>query len=227
MNLKETAARKAVEYVCDGMIVGLGTGSTTEYAIRALGERVAEGLKIRGIPTSEASARLAAECHIPVLGFEDIEAVDLTIDGADEVDPDLNLIKGMGGALLREKIVAAATTREIIVVDPSKVVPKLGTRSPLPVEVLPFGWVPVQRRLADKGWRTELRHAASGNGPAETDNGNYVLDCYVPDGIDDAAATERWLNAIPGVLDNGLFVGLTDLVIVGQESGECRLLERP
>ena len=134
---KELAARKAVEYIQDGMVVGLGTGSTAEFAIRALGERVQEeGLEIQCVPTSEASAALGEQLGLDVQNFEDNPVVDLTIDGADEVDPELNLIKGLGGALLREKIVAAASTREIIIVDPGKLVERLGTRSPLPVEVI-------------------------------------------------------------------------------------------
>ena len=147
MNLKEVAGRKAVELVQEGMIVGLGTGSTANYAIQALGERVASGLNIQAISTSAATTQLAAEYGIDILTFEEEPVVDITIDGADEVDANLNLIKGMGGALVREKIVAAASTREIIVVDPSKLVNKLGTQSPLPVEVIPFGWPLAQRHL--------------------------------------------------------------------------------
>ena len=227
MNPKELAGRKAVEYIRDGMVVGLGTGSTAEYAIRALGERVAAGLKIQAIATSEASARLAAELGIELLSLEDQPVIDLTIDGADEVDPDFNLIKGLGGALLREKIVAAASTREVIIVDPSKLVDRLGTRSPLPVEVVPFGWNMVQRQLMEQDLRAELRQAPSGDEAFETDNGNFILDCHFPHGIENAVATEARINAIPGVVENGLFIGLTHLVIVGEESGTCRVLERP
>ena len=226
MNLKELAGRKAVEYVRDGMVVGLGSGSTAACAIQALGERVAQGLNIQAISTSEASSHLAAECGIELLSFEDEPVIDLTIDGADEVDPGLNLIKGLGGALLREKVVAAVSTRELIIVDPSKLVDRLGTRSPLPVEVIPFAWSLVQRHLMEQDLRAELRLLQSGNEPFETDNGNLILYCHFPHGIDDPSGTERWINAIPGVVENGLFVGLTDLVIVGEENGACRLLER-
>jgi len=224
---KELAGRKAAEYVQDGMVVGLGSGSTAEWAIRALGERVAAGLSIRAIPTSEASSRLAAELGIEIVTFADEPIVDLTIDGADEVDPQLNLIKGLGKALLREKVVAAASTREIIVIDPSKRVDKLGRKGPVPVEVIPFAWPLAQRALMARGLRAELRREADGKTPAQTDNGNFLLHCFFSDGIDDPARTEGWINSIPGVMENGLFVGLTDIVIVGEESLTCRVLERP
>ena len=223
--LKEVAARKAVEYVEEGMVVGLGTGSTAEFAIRALGERVSGGLRIVAVPTSVASARLGEEIGLDIRSLEQRPEIDLTIDGADEVDGDLNLIKGLGGALLREKIVAGASRREIIIVDPSKIVDRLGTRSPLPVEVIPFGWSLAQRRLRDLEARPELRR--TGSGPYETDNGNYILDCHFERGIRDAVETERRINDIPAVVENGLFVGLTDIVVVGREDGSCLVMERP
>jgi ribose 5-phosphate isomerase A len=226
MNPKEIAARRAVEYVRDRMVVGLGTGSTAAWAIRALGERVAQGLQIQAIPTSTAAADLAEELGIELVTLEDEPVVDLTIDGADEVDPGLDLIKGLGGALLREKIVAAASTRRIIVVDSSKLVPRLGTKAPLPVEVVPFGWPVAQRRLIEDGLRVVLRQTAAGDEPFATDNGNYILDCNFPEGIAQAAETERRINAIPGVVENGLFIGLADLVISADEHGECRVLKR-
>lgn len=224
---KELAARKAVEYIGDGMVVGLGTGSTAEFAIRALGERVkAEGLEIQCVPTSEASAALGEQVGLDIQSFEDNPVIDLTIDGADEVDPDLNLIKGLGGALLREKIVAAASTREIIIIDPGKLVDRLGTRAPLPVEVIPFAWGLAQMRLMDVAQRAELRRANDGE-LYVTDNGNLILDCHFPDGIDDAATLDRRIDEIPGVVENGLFVDLTDIVIVGLDDGQCRVMERP
>ena len=224
---KELAARKAVEYIGDGMVVGLGTGSTAEFAIRALGERIkAEGLEIQCVPTSEASAALGEQVGLDIQSFEDNPVIDLTIDGADEVDPDLNLIKGLGGALLREKIVAAASTREIIIIDPGKLVDRLGTRAPLPVEVIPFAWGLAQMRLMDIAQRAELRRANDGE-LYVTDNGNLILDCHFPDGIDDAAALDRRIDEIPGVVENGLFVDLTDIVVVGLNDGQCRLMERP
>ncbi len=224
--LKELAAKKAVEYVGDGMIVGLGTGSTAEHAIRAIGERVAAGLRIRCVPTSEASCQLGAEVGLDIAGMEEEPVVDLTIDGADEVDPNLDLIKGMGGALLREKIVAAASTREIIIVDESKLVDRLGARNPLPVEVIPFAWAVAQRRLMELAPSAELRRSSSGD-EFLTDNGNLILDCHFPDGIDDAAAIEREVNDILGVVENGLFVGLVDLVVAARDDGSCQVIERP
>lgn len=226
MNPKEAAGSQAVEYVADGMVVGLGTGSTAEYAIRTLGSRVAEGLRIRAVATSEASARLARELNIEVLDLEGGLTVDLTIDGADEVDSGLDLVKGLGGALLREKIVARTSKQLIIIVDSSKMVPRLGTRSPLPVEVVPFAWSLVRHRLAEEGLRSELRRDPDTGGPYETDNGNLILDCHFPGGIDDPVRTESRINALPGVVENGLFIDLADLVIVGEENGGCRKLHR-
>lgn len=222
--IKELAGRKAIEYIRDGMVVGLGSGSTAAWGIRALGERVARGLSIQAVPTSEAAARLAAEYHIDLITLEDESVIDLTFDGADEVDPQLNLIKGMGGALLREKVVASATTREIILVDPSKLVDRLGTHFPVPVEVVPFAWPLVQRELMTRDLGAELR--LEDDEPFVTDNGNYIVNCHFPDGIADPAETERWINDIPGVVENGLFIGLTHIVIVGQDSGQCRIIEK-
>lgn len=226
MNPKEVAALKAVEYVRDGMVVGLGTGSTAAFAIRALGQRVAQGLAVQTIATSGESERLARELSIEVVTLEDEPVIDLTIDGADEVDPNLDLIKGMGGALLREKIVATASTREVIIVDPSKKVRKLGTKSPLPIEVIPFAWPLVHRELMEGGLRSKLRTAKDGQDTYETDNGNLVLDCVFPEGIDDPSRMESQINRMAGVVENGLFIGLTHIVIVGNEDGSCEILER-
>ncbi len=222
--LKEIAARKAVEQVLDGMVVGLGTGSSSNFAIQALGERVAEGLSIVAVPTSEASARLAEQLGLDLQSLEDNPVIDLTIDGADEVDPQLELIKGLGGALLREKIVASASTREIIIVDPTKLVDQLGTRSPLPVEVVPFGWAPVRLQLIEVAAGVELRQTAAGE-TFVTDNGNFILDCRF-EGIEDPAALEQRINAISGVVENGLFVGLADTVIIARDNGSCDVRER-
>lgn len=225
--LKDLAGRKAAEYVQEGMVVGLGSGSTAAYAIRAIGERVADGLSIQAISTSDASTRLAEKLGIELVTLEDEPVIDLTIDGADEVDPQLNLIKGLGGALLREKIAASASTREIIIVDATKPVDKLGTRGPVPVEVVPFAWSLVQRRLMDRGLRVELRLDLDHQEPYVTDNGNYILHSFFPDGIDDPAQAERWINAIPGVMENGLFINLTDIVIVAEEGCSCKVIEKP
>ena len=225
--MKDAAARKAVEYVEDGMVVGLGTGSTAEFAIRALGDRVASGLDILAVPTSQASAQLGEQLGIDIRSLEQNPLVDLTIDGADEVDGDLNLVKGLGGALLREKIVAGASAREIIIVDPSKIVERLGTRSPLPVEVIPFGWSLARHRLDELPARAQLRRVKGGDAPFQTDNGNYILDCHFEDGIADAADLEQRINRIPAVVENGLFVKLTSLVVVGEEDGTTRVIELP
>ena len=222
---KELAARRAVEYVVDGMVVGLGTGSTADFAIRALGERArSEGLDIRCVPTSLASARLGEQVGLDIRSLEDNPAVDLTIDGADEFDPRLDLIKGLGGALLREKIVAGASAREVIIVDASKRVERLGTRSPLPVEVVPFAWTLSRMRLMELGPGVELRRDREGR-PFVTDNGNYILDCHFPEGLADPADVERRIDGIPGVVENGLFIGIADTVVVG-DRGRCRVLQR-
>ncbi len=225
MTPKEAAGRCAAEYIEAGMIVGLGTGSTAEWAIRALGERVAAGLVVKAIPTSEATAALARALGIELTTLAEVSSADLTIDGADEVDPSLDLIKGLGGALLREKVVASITTRQIIVADPSKLVNRLGTKAPLPVEVVPWSHPLIVRCLQERGLAPALRLCAP-DIPFVTDNGNWVIDARFPTGIDDARATERWLNALPGVVENGLFLGLTHLVIVGQDDGSCHLIDK-
>jgi ribose 5-phosphate isomerase A len=222
---KEVAGRRAAEYIETGMVVGLGTGSTAEFAIRAIGERVAAGLEVKAIPTSEASAQLAGEWGITLTTLEDDPAVDLTIDGADEVDPDLDLIKGLGGALLREKIVASATARQVIIIDPSKLVKKLGTQAPLPIEVVPFSWSLVCNRLSERGIEPTLRMQQAEQ-PFVTDNGNYIIDGRFPEGIDDAQATDIWLNTLPGVVENGLFVAMTHLVVIGEADGTSRVIEK-
>ena len=222
---KELAALRAVEYVVDGMVVGLGTGSTADFAIRALGERArSEGLEIRCVPTSLASARLGEQVGLDIRSLEDCPAVDLTIDGADEVDPRLDLVKGLGGALLREKIVAGASAREVIIVDATKRVERLGTRSPLPVEVVPFAWTLARQRLMELGPRVERRQDAQGQ-PFITDNGNFILHCHFAAGIADPGGMERQINAIPGVVENGLFIGLVHAVVVGDDA-RCEVLER-
>ena len=225
MTPKEAAGRRAAQYIEAGMIVGLGTGSTVEWTIRALGERVAAGLAVKAIPTSEATAALACSLDIELTTLAEVSSADLTIDGADEVDPSLDLIKGLGGALLREKVVASITTRQVIVVDPSKLVERLGTKAPLPAEVVPWSHPLIARRLKERGLEPALRLRAP-DIPFVTDNGNFVIDARFPGGIDDARATECWLNALPGVVENGLFLGMTHLVIVGQDDGSCHLINK-
>ncbi len=215
MNAKQLAAGKAAEFVQDGMVVGLGTGSTAEWAIRQLGQKVQDGLRIRAIATSVRSENLARELGISLVSFAEIQTIDLTIDGADEVDPQMNLIKGGGGSLLREKIVAAASTTFIVIVDESKLVPRLGT-FPLPVEVVPFGWEMTARALKQLGGAPTLRMAAGKT--FVSDNGHYILDCAFG-AIDQPAALSSRLNAIPGVVENGLFTGMANKVVVGHADG--------
>lgn len=214
--LKKAAAEKAMEYVRDGMVVGLGTGSTARLMIVALGERVRAGLSIRGVPTSLETAELAKSHGIPLLQTEDSWTIDVAIDGADQVDAQLNLIKGGGGALLQEKIVAAAARQFIAIVDHTKRVSVLGHPVPLPVEVEPFGWPSTARRIEELGGKTVLRE--SGGHVFRTEGGHYILDFHV-DRIEDPGSLEVRLNRIPGVVENGLFVGRTDLLIVGTPQG--------
>jgi ribose 5-phosphate isomerase A len=216
-DLKKQAGEKAVEYIDDGMIVGLGTGSTVEYTIRKLGKLVRDGLKIKGIPTSVHTQRVAKKEKIPLTTLEENPAIDLTIDGADEVDPDLNLIKGGGGALVREKIIAFNSKKVIIVIDDSKIVKALGIDFPLPVEVVKFGWTSTKKTLEKIGCNVELRRVME-NEPYITDNSNYILDCEF-DRIAEPAQLEIDINNIPGVVENGLFICLVNQVIVGGKQG--------
>jgi len=222
--LKRQAAEAAVAHVRDGMVVGLGTGSTARYVVLALGERVKAGLAIRGVPTSRDTAELARQAGIPLLETEDSWAIDVDIDGADQVDPQLNLIKGGGGALLKEKIVAMAARQVIIVVDHTKLVPALGNSFPLPVEVVPFGWGSTARQMEALGMKPVLRER---NGRIfRTEAGHYILDLHVGR-IENPAELETRLNLVPGVVETGLFVGRTDLLIVGSPSGvEVRQAKR-
>lgn len=215
MNKKEIAAEKAVEKIKNGMIVGLGTGTTAYYALRKIGELCKGGLEIIGVPTSLDTERLAKEFGIPIISIDEVEGIDLTIDGADEVDPEMRLIKGLGGALLREKIVAYASREEIIIVDDSKLVNTLGTRSPLPVEVVPFGHKMTRERLEKLGCTAKLR---GNNTPFVTDNGHFIYDCYFGK-IENPEEMERRLNSIPGVVENGLFIGLATQIIIGTDHG--------
>ncbi|MBD0254742.1 MAG: ribose-5-phosphate isomerase RpiA [Cytophagales bacterium] len=219
MNAKQTAARKAVEFVQEGMVVGLGTGSTAYWAIQRLGQRVKEGLRIRAIATSLRSETLARELGIPIISFADVQSIDLAIDGADEADPANNLVKGGGGSLLREKIVAAASRTFIVVVDESKLVPQLGA-FPLPVEVVPFGWEVTAKTCAGLGCTPTLRMAE--NQPFVSDNGNYILDCAFGTIAEPATLAVR-LNAIPGVVENGLFLGMAGKLVIGRPDGTCTL----
>lgn len=210
---KESAARASLRFVHNGDAVGLGTGSTAAYVIRLLGERVQAGLKIRAIATSVRSQELAASVGIPLVTFAECQQLDIAIDGADEIDPQLCLIKGGGGALLREKVVASAARQFVVIADSTKLVPVLG-KFPLPVEVIPFAQALVSKRIAGLGATASLRMAKQG-GPFITDEGHHILDCGFAQ-IPDPAGLARILSGIPGVVEHGLFVGMTNVALVGK-----------
>ena len=223
-NPKKVAGEHAANCVTHDMIVGLGTGSTAYFAIVRLAERIRdESLRIRCIPTSERSATLARELGIPLTSFAQVLHVDVTIDGADEVDPAFNLIKGGGGALLREKFVASASATELIIVDESKLKERLGA-FPLPVEVVPFGWQMTRKHLQDLG--CDARFRSSDNAPFVTDNGNYILDCSFGV-IEDAPALEREIVGTCGVVECGIFSGLATRIIVGRPDGSVMERSEP
>jgi ribose 5-phosphate isomerase A len=210
---KEAAGRAAAKLVSDGNIVGLGTGSTAYFAVVALGERVKAGLKIIGIPTSIKTADLARSVGIPLTTLDEHPEIDITIDGADELDPKLNLIKGGGGALTREKVVAFASRKMVVVADSGKVVPVLG-KFPLPVEVIAFARTVVEKKIVALGGSPKLRTKPDGS-PYLTDNGNQILDCSFGK-IADPAALALALSSIPGIVEHGLFVGLAKMALVGR-----------
>ena len=215
--MKQEVGKAAAARVQSGSIVGLGTGSTTAYTIKFLGDRLKSGeLKdIIGIPTSFQAEVLAKQYSIPLTTLDAVDRIDIAIDGADEVDPQKNLIKGGGAAHTREKIVDYLAEQFIVVVDSSKVVDRLGSSFPVPVEVIPMAIAPVMRALKKLGGNPELRMGIRKAGPVITDQGNMVIDVKF-DTIDDPAGLEKILNNIPGVLENGIFVGVTDLVLVGE-----------
>lgn len=213
---KRLAAARSIEFIKDGMIVGLGSGSTARYFIRELGRRVREGMKIQGISTSAVTSSLAGEQGIPLTDFSHVRELDVTVDGADEVDPHLNLIKGGGGALLREKIVASATRQMIIVCDSRKQVKCLGA-FPLPVEIVSFGWQLTAERIEALGSKVEMREEAPGR-PFLTAQNNYILDCHFNE-IGDPEKLSGKLEGITGVVEHGLFVRFAELVIVGKGDG--------
>ncbi len=213
---KAIAAKKALEFIKDGQVLGLGTGSTVHHFLTLLGELVQNGLTVQGVPTSQATATYAEQLGIPLLGNDSPWSIDVAIDGADQVDPQLNLVKGGGGALLREKIVANAAKEFIVIVDHAKHCSHLGLPFPLPIEVVPFGWKTTQRHLESHGWPSSLRQ--DHQQPFETDNGNYILDAQIPE-ITDPSSLEHTLQHIPGVVECGLFVNMATLVITGTDSG--------
>ncbi len=216
--LKRAAAEASLKHVKDGMVLGLGTGSTARYVLEGLARRISgEGLNVSGVPTSLATAEAARLLGIPLTSLEERPILDLAIDGADEVDPRLDLIKGFGGALFREKIVAAAARKFIVVVDASKLVPRLGTRSPVPVEVHQFGWRATQAQVEALGASVTLRRRGDGE-VFHTDNDNHILDArFGP--IRSPAKVAASLDAIPGVVGHGLFLKMADVVLAASEKG--------
>jgi ribose 5-phosphate isomerase A len=224
--LKLAAAESAAALVTDGMIVGLGSGTTAALAVNALGRRVSEGLRIVGIPTSEATGAQARALGIPLTSLAEVSQVDMTIDGADEVEEgSLNLIKGRGGALLREKVVASASKRLVIVVDDRKLVSQLGAHDPVPVEVVTFGWQATARKLLDMGARPALRRNQDGE-PFTSDGGHNILDCsFGPIVSPESLAKE--LDHVVGLVEHGLFIGLTSEVHVAGAGGVRVLKSQP
>ncbi|MBO6575262.1 MAG: ribose-5-phosphate isomerase RpiA [Rhodothermales bacterium] len=223
---KARVGKEVAGWVESGMVLGLGTGSTAAKAIEALGRRLeSEMLDVVGVPTSFFAERLARQCGIPLATLDEVEHIDLAFDGADEVDPNLTLIKGRGAAHTREKVVAAEAVRLVVLVDDSKMVEKLGTRMPVPVEVVPMAASPVIRRLERLGARCELRMGEAKDGPVVSDQGMWIVDAHFP-GIDDAAGLSADISGMPGVVEHGIFVGLATDVLVGQSDGEVRHLRR-
>ncbi|MCL2143058.1 MAG: ribose-5-phosphate isomerase RpiA [Methanomassiliicoccaceae archaeon] len=222
VNPKQAAAEKAVDdFIADGMTVGLGTGSTAYYAIKRVGELVKKGFRLKCVATSAETERIARECGIFIVSIDDVDRIDVTIDGADEVDPEMNLIKGLGGALLREKIVASASASEVIIIDDSKLVEKLGTKCPVPVEVLVFGHSKTKKALERQGCDAALR--VKDGKPFITDSGNYIYDCKF-DSIDNPFFLESRINVIPGVVDNGLFLNTATAVVISSADGNVRMM---
>jgi ribose 5-phosphate isomerase A len=217
---KEAAARASLRFVQNDQVVGLGTGSTAAYFIQSLGEEVRNGLKIRGIPTSDRSGKLAKSLGIPLTTLDECPEIDVTVDGADEFDSELRLIKGGGGALLREKIVASATRQYVIIADETKRVPVLG-RFPLPVEVIKFAQTVVQKKIEALGAQISLRRDADGKAYL-TDENNHILDCRFGQ-IPDANDLARRLSDIPGVVEHGLFIGMASIVLVAGGTGTVEL----
>lgn len=223
---KKQAAEQALEYIQSGMIVGLGTGSTAKHMLIGLAERLKDGRlrDIVGVPTSRGAEKLAQELGIPLATLEQQPSIDIALDGADEIDPNLDLIKGLGGALLFEKIVETSSSKLVIMADETKIVKQLGTRSPLPVEVVPFGLPLSRRRLEELGCKPVLRLGADQQ-PYRTDENNYIFDCHFQ-GIADAAALNIAVNMIPGVVEHGLFLNMASIALVAGANG-VTTLERP
>ncbi len=218
--LKRDAAARALDFVSSGMKLGLGTGSTVAHFIELLAEALDSGrlTDVVALPTSVRTDREARQVGIPLVGFAEVDRLDLTVDGADEVTPELDMVKGMGGALLREKMVAQASDRLVIIADDRKLVERLGARSPLPVEVVDWGFYAHIRCMEGHGAAVKMRSYDDGP-PFKSDNGNLILDCSFPDGIADARALDAELNARAGVVDHGLFLGMADSVVLAGADG--------
>jgi ribose 5-phosphate isomerase A len=225
----QAVAAAALAMVHDGARLGLGTGRAATAFIHRLGARVREGLRVSGVPTSDASGRLAGELGIPLMALDESTVLDVTIDGADEVSPELDLVKGWGGALVRERIVASASTRQVILVGREKLVRTLGERGRIPVEVIPLARGPVTRALKALGLRPTVRLAADDATPFVTDNGNLTLDCALETPLADGRAARALvvaLRAIAGIVDCGLFLGTAERVLVGDADGRVETLVR-
>ena len=200
------------------MLIGLGSGSTAEAVVRSLGTRIAAGLRFKAVPTSERTAKLARTCGVVLTTLDDVQTLDLGIDGADEIDPELNLVKGRGGALLWEKLVARACERFVVVAASEKLVDRLGTRVPLPVETVPFGWKQTVRRIEALGCIATLRTGADNNSPFRTDEGNYIVDC-VTGPLFEPASFDLALKGVTGVVDHGLFIDIADQALTVDPNG--------
>lgn len=221
---KFNAAQAALAYIKDGMVVGLGTGSTSAHFVRLLGDRVRQGLRVKGVPTSEATRNLAEQVGVPLIEISQVNSIDVDVDGADEIDPQFRLIKGGGGALLREKIVAAASKRMVVIADEAKWVETLGA-FPLPVEVTRFGFALTAQRIHEAlqatgcdGAEVALRVSGKANEPVITDGGNYIIDAHTKR-IPDADVLGAALKNIAGIVEHGLFLGLAHVVILGKAKG--------
>ncbi|EAD3286884.1 ribose-5-phosphate isomerase RpiA [Listeria monocytogenes] len=223
MNQKKIAGEKACEWIEDGMVVGLGTGSTVYYTIEKLGQMVNNGLHITGVATSDETTKQAEKLGIPLKSLNDVTEIDVTIDGADEIDTNFQGIKGGGGALLREKMVASASLKNIWVVSEEKLVRTLG-EFPLPLEVIPFGWKQIERTLAKEQIQTNLRKQSNGE-VYVTNNGNYILD-IVNQSFTDAEMWQEKLAQIPGVVEHGLFLDYVDVIICGKANGETEIIKK-
>lgn len=220
---KQMAGEEAVKYIENDMVIGIGTGTTAAYMIQALAQRLRRGLRIMGaVPTSEATAQLASTLGIPLTNLDTHPQLDLDIDGADEIDGTLRLIKGAGGALLREKIVAAASRRFIVIADSSKVVTQLGHKFPVPVEIIPFARTPVQLQLQALGAQVQLRQRDGQE--FRTDSGNIILDCFFPGGINDPQALHASIKSIVGVVESGLFLNMVERAIIGSAASGVQVL---